>query len=329
MIDVYILLSNEFSFLDIQVELIKKYVSNLGQIYAVMGPVNELSIFKNNFIKDVPYEKIVIPPERRFFPPKPMRLAKIVNYLMENYVDKSGNTALIIHADVFPVSEFIMPKEFNIIGKGARNKANFAITWLAINPKHRLINYSLDKSYLAYFPTGKKFEKIFGTAKEDGLNIEWCGPCFIHTDDCSRNVVENPELKERKLQFLKDYLKRKENIKFDDSQILPQDLISLTKRYTLERKKWVNAGKPLRSPEEIERIFRICQACPFFFAESSASGSCNICGCQIKRRGKLMNKAAWATTECPKTPSEWNEDLLTTLVDNSKNTESKKCCGGK
>lgn len=326
MIDVYILLSNEFSFLDFQVGLIKKYVKDLGSIYGVMGPIGQLGAFKKNLAKSLTINEIIIPPEKRFISVKPIKLYNIVDYLMDSYVDKSGNTALILHADVFPISNFEMPPNLNIIGRGSNNKSNFSLTWLAINPTYRLVDYKLDSSYSSFFPMEDKFEKTFGIKKEDDINIEWCNPCFIHTDDSSKNADNNPELVSKKLKFLEKYISLKENLVFDESVILPQDLISLTKRYTKEREVWVNAGKPLRSPEEIERIFTICSACPFFFAKSSASGSCSICGCQIKKRGKLMNKAAWATTECPKTPSEWlpnqNPEIFT-----KKDLPIKKCCG--
>jgi hypothetical protein len=326
MIDVYILLSNEFRFLNIQVELIKKYVKDVGNIYGVMGPIGGLKILSQNSIKDIQINQIVLPPSKQFFAPKQLRIARIVNFLTTNYINKSGNPGLILHADVFPISTFEMPKEYSLIGRGSNNRSNFSVTWIACQPNSLFANYKVDKSYSTMFPQGDWFKKVFGINKDPDINIEWCNPCFIHTDNSSSDCELNNGKFEKKLDFLKEYLKLKENIEFDESAVLPQDLISLTKRYAKEREAWVAAGKPLRTPEEIERIFRICSGCPFFFANSSVSGSCSICGCQIKKRGKLMNKAAWATTECPKTPSEWlpnkNPEIFA-----KKDVPIKKCCG--
>lgn len=325
MIDVYILLTNEFRFLDIQVQLIRHYVKDINNIYGVMGPVGTVGPFKNNQVKTLSIDSIIIPPDKKFLPPKQIRVSRIINYLMENYVDKRDIPALFLHADVFPISDFIIPEQENIVARGAKNQSNFAVTWAFIKPTHRLIKYYIDKGYPGFFPQGDRFKKIFGI-DQDGLNIEWCAPSFIHTDDSSRNELNNPELSEKKLEFLKKYIAKK-NMSFDESVILPQDLISLTKRYVNERKKWIDAGKPLRSPEEIDRIFQVCQACPFFLADSSAAGSCTICGCGLKKRGKTMNKIAWATTECPKTPSEWLQDKEPKSFDKNPSTP-KKCCGG-
>lgn len=91
----------------------------------------------------------------------------------------------------------------------------------------------------------------------------------------------------------------------DDNQILPQDAASLIERYLAERKRWVEAGKPLRHPDEISRIFKICQPCEYFNKTGKKSGECLICGCHLKEKSKILNKIAWATTHCPKTPPEW------------------------
>lgn len=326
MIDVYILLSNEYRFLDIQIELIKKYIKDVGAIYGVMGPITGLRIFGQNRIKDIKINQIVLPPIKQFFCPKQKRVAAIVNYLTEHYINVNNNAGLILHADVFPISAFEDNPKYELVGRGSGERSNFSVTWIACQPNSKFERYGLNKSFTTMFPQGEWFKKVFGIEKDPDLNIEWCNPCFIHTDDSSRDCETNNGRAEKKLEFLKKYLELKESIVFDENAVLPQDIISLTKRYTKEREVWVNAGKPLRTPEEIERIFTICSACPFFFANSSASGSCSICGCQIKKRGKLMNKAAWATTECPKTPSEWLPNKNPEIFAN-KDVPIKKCCG--
>jgi len=69
--------------------------------------------------------------------------------------------------------------------------------------------------------------------------------------------------------------------------------------YEKEHREWVEAGKPLRTNEEIEQIHNICSECPHFDKANERRGNCHWCGCQIRMRGKYLNKAAWGTTECP------------------------------
>lgn len=60
--------------------------------------------------------------------------------------------------------------------------------------------------------------------------------------------------------------------------------------------RWTAAGCPLRPPEEQERIFAICQACPHYNAERVA---CSVCGCFLRRGSILFSKIAWQTEHCP------------------------------
>lgn len=65
--------------------------------------------------------------------------------------------------------------------------------------------------------------------------------------------------------------------------------------------RWVKAGRPERTKEEVERIFdTICKPCQFFL-----EGSCRTCGCRVARSGAaLLNKIKMATEDCPK--KKWN-----------------------
>lgn len=78
-----------------------------------------------------------------------------------------------------------------------------------------------------------------------------------------------------------------------------------------ERKKWIEAGKPMRSEEEIKRIHDLCSQCPMFRKkEGHISGydKCGICECNLHPTSKTLNKIAWATTECPKDDPEWTAE---------------------
>jgi hypothetical protein len=61
------------------------------------------------------------------------------------------------------------------------------------------------------------------------------------------------------------------------------------------RRRWKDAGRPLRSPQEIQQIHdTYCVPCEEFDGKA-----CGKCGCGIKRAGTFLNKLAWATEKCP------------------------------
>lgn len=71
--------------------------------------------------------------------------------------------------------------------------------------------------------------------------------------------------------------------------------------------KWVKAGMPIRTPEEIEATFALCQACKFFEPNTSEpdKGHCGVCGCGLKKAGGIGAKNMMATEHCPLTPPKW------------------------
>ena len=76
--------------------------------------------------------------------------------------------------------------------------------------------------------------------------------------------------------------------------------ISTTKKLSNYRKaivKWISAGRPVRSDEEVERIYnQFCNSCEF-----KLNRSCILCGCKVnKAKSALFNKIKMATEECPK-----------------------------
>ncbi len=58
--------------------------------------------------------------------------------------------------------------------------------------------------------------------------------------------------------------------------------------------RWIVAGRPTRSDEEVARIFeQRCQPC-------APNGRCPFCGCRVARDGyTLLNKIKMATESCP------------------------------
>jgi hypothetical protein len=59
--------------------------------------------------------------------------------------------------------------------------------------------------------------------------------------------------------------------------------------------KWLLAGRPKRTGEEIRKILNICYICDKFTFEK-----CAICGCCVNSKtGGLQNKIVMATEKCP------------------------------
>ncbi len=61
--------------------------------------------------------------------------------------------------------------------------------------------------------------------------------------------------------------------------------------------RWMRAGKPIRTDEEVTRLVAICEGCKHY----SGSGQCRACGCAVtKGAWAVTNKARMATEDCPK-----------------------------
>ena len=86
----------------------------------------------------------------------------------------------------------------------------------------------------------------------------------------------------------------------------PHRKVELAKRYAEAIKRWHDAGRPIRSDEEVERIYTdICMNCKHFKRKKDGSGSCRACGCRLRRNKRfagvldaLENKIRMATEHC-------------------------------
>ena len=72
------------------------------------------------------------------------------------------------------------------------------------------------------------------------------------------------------------------------------------RRLAIDIARLVAAGKPYRSKSAIDVIFtEVCQPCEHYKPKTETTGSCDLCGCALKKEGKTFNKIAWATAHCP------------------------------
>lgn len=74
--------------------------------------------------------------------------------------------------------------------------------------------------------------------------------------------------------------------------------MKLAYRYGRALSRWIKAGRPARSEDEIFGIFTAyCEECEHFEHDY---GRCEICGCHVGTvQSPLLNKIAMATERCP------------------------------
>jgi hypothetical protein len=85
-------------------------------------------------------------------------------------------------------------------------------------------------------------------------------------------------------------------------------MLDKAQQYLTERGKWVQYGKPLRTPERIEELYNICIECEQYEPKKENVGNCALCGCYVRKAGKNMNKLSYATTRCPLEEPKWIEE---------------------
>lgn len=87
-----------------------------------------------------------------------------------------------------------------------------------------------------------------------------------------------------------------------------KSLLKLVQQFKDEHDLWVEAGSPVRSAEEMLRIYKICEACPHFVKDGGmlpTYDQCSICGCNLHPTHTVFNKLVYGTTECPDEPRKW------------------------
>ncbi len=86
------------------------------------------------------------------------------------------------------------------------------------------------------------------------------------------------------------------------------DIKELLARHKAEKDKWVAAGRPMRTKEQMAEIYAVCAQCPRFNKRGGfipGYDQCDICQCNLHPSMQIMNKIAWDTTNCPNDPPLW------------------------
>lgn len=91
-----------------------------------------------------------------------------------------------------------------------------------------------------------------------------------------------------------------EDIAHEKQRACEKRMPSLAKRganYSKAMLRWIRAGRPVCTEDQIAERLAICQACPLFDAVKE---HCTKCGCPANRNANAMrNKLAMATESCP------------------------------
>lgn len=58
----------------------------------------------------------------------------------------------------------------------------------------------------------------------------------------------------------------------------------------------VSRGLPKATSQEILYRYNVCVSCNRFDKDKS---QCGVCGCNLSKKSKFLNKLAWADQECP------------------------------
>jgi hypothetical protein len=94
----------------------------------------------------------------------------------------------------------------------------------------------------------------------------------------------------------------------NDVQAMPS-WMTRAKTFVSAEARWIAAGRPMRSDDQMAEIFAICESCEFFVGRvNGGEGVCRLCGCNLKRIGGILNKIRMATETCPANPPRWKAE---------------------
>lgn len=173
----------------------------------------------------------------------------------------------------------------NAAGRRWANSSNSSYSWLGYNDAG--FSSGVKEWLECYFPDKSQYEK------ED--NDMGCG--------CKKNKL--PMLKQTKSTSEQD-----NSDSLLDDKPSPNDPVvqrrfwDSVRAYAAAVIEWYNAGKPSRTPEEMQERFAICSQCEHFIQidEEKKRGRCAVCGCYLgvnPHRFLQGNKIAMKTQQCP------------------------------
>jgi len=78
--------------------------------------------------------------------------------------------------------------------------------------------------------------------------------------------------------------------------------LEYARRYAAALKRWRTAGYPVRSPEDVHRVWDFyCEPC-----DERIGNRCRLCGCRLGKGGlPIFSKIKMATEHCAKKGGKW------------------------
>lgn len=144
---------------------------------------------------------------------------------------------------------------------------------------------------------------------ENGFPLFQCRRCRmsveVHHPDVEQCLAERPACGVRREEHQKrlDAIERARNEALAAGKPFPP-IVKRIGSWAKAVARWVEAGRPCRSDEEVKRIFdTFCEPCEHLQASKQ---SCNLCGCKVRRNGAaFLNKIRMATERCALVPPKW------------------------
>ena len=85
----------------------------------------------------------------------------------------------------------------------------------------------------------------------------------------------------------------------EEAAVLERSLARKVFSYGQALRRWIAAGRPIRTDEEVAQIYNtLCEPCAYFGRHKEY---CKICGCQVRSHGPAFtNKIRMVSEHCPK-----------------------------
>ncbi len=125
----------------------------------------------------------------------------------------------------------------------------------------------------------------------------WC--VFQATDDPRMHECGRCGFRTAPTRFPPERVRRRCSEPTASQDRMPS-LFDRVRSYQEARVRWIAAGQPVRTPEEMVRLHAICGTCDQF-----SGASCKLCGCAIHPSRTWLNKLFWATEHCPLRQPRW------------------------
>jgi hypothetical protein len=318
---VYTLLSHTCRIVHLQEALLHRFLPSPFRQVVVQGPFgsNRGTAGGTVRLREGKLEILTLPEEGIAGAFWGRRMNAILSHVIKAACAEGSPHALVIHGDLLPRQPLEMATLLG--GRPAAARGNpltraIASTWIALDLSFREPLLADGLTFVS--KEGRLWEARDVTRANaletigflpDGYDDRWhfeaCDPGWLHLDRQSGSPEEVPA----KVQSLHNHF----GLELDEADCeqvadapfhhaIPS-LGSRLTHYAAALARWIAAGRPLRSPAEVQRIYTtLCLPCPHY----NPNDTCRLCGCRVSLSPHAaVNKIAMLTESCPDTPPRW------------------------